>query len=297
MLQKVINASEGYIPVTGGLIWYKIVNPGKNALPLLTLHGGPGFPHDYLEPLEGLADERPIIFYDQLGCGKSQQPDNIHLWQSKRFVEELDQVREALHLEEVHLFGHSWGSMLAIDYTLTKPGGIVSLILASPALCIPQWLKDTKGYRRRLPLEVQHVLDEHEANGTTDSGEYQAATMEFYKRHLCRLNPWPEPLQRASAGEGTKVYNTMWGPAEFFMTGNLSNYDCTARLGEIGIPTLFTCGRYDEATPEATAWYQRLLPESKMAVFEQSAHMSHLEETERYLLILRNFLREKQRNK
>jgi len=297
MFQAMNSVREGYISVTGGHVWYKVVNPSKNAIPLLTLHGGPGFPHDYLEPLEDLANERPIIFYDQLGCGKSQRPDERNLWQSKRFVEELGQLRETLQLELIHLFGHSWGSMLAIDYTLTKPGGIASLILASPALSIPQWLKDTNGYRSRLPLEVQHVLDEHEANATTDSEEYQAATMEFYKRHLCRLNPWPEPLQRASAGEGTTVYNTMWGPAEFFITGNLSNYDCTAHLGEIDIPALFTCGRYDEATPETTAWYQSLLPASKMVVFEQSAHMPHLEEKEHYLQTLRNFLREKHRNK
>jgi proline iminopeptidase len=86
------------------------------------------------------------------------------------------------------------------------------------------------------------------------------------------------------------VYNTMWGPNEFFMTGNLLNYDRTARLSEIDIPTLFTCGRYDEATPDATAWYQRLRPKSELVVFEQSAHLPHLEETERYLQTVRNFL-------
>lgn len=180
--------------------------------------------------------------------------------------------------------------MLAVDYALTKPAGLVSLILASPPLSIPRWLKDAADYRSSLPTEVQKVLDEHEANSTTDSEAYQAATMEFYQRHLCRLNPWPEPLQRAIAGEGTVVYNTMWGPNEFFMTGNLLNYDHTARLSEIDIPTLFTCGRYDEATPETTAWYQSLLPGSELVVFEQSAHLPHLEETESYLQTLRNFL-------
>ena len=114
--------------------------------------------------------------------------------------------------------------------------------------------------------------------------------MEFYWRYLCRLNPWPEPLERASAGEGTVVYNTMWGPAEFFMTGNLLSYDRTARLGEIDIPTLFTCGRYDEATPGATVWYQSLLPQSELVVFERSAHHPQLEETEYYLQTLRKFL-------
>ncbi len=290
-LQKSIeNVQEGYIPVPGGLVWYQIVNPGKG-IPLLALHGGPGSPHDYLEPLKQLADERPVIFYDQLGCGKSERPDDITLWQRSRFVEELDQVRHALHLEKVHLFGHSWGSMLAVDDALTQPDGLTSLILASPALSIPRWLHDMDRYRKSLPLAVQKILVEQESNGTTDSEEYQRAAMEFYLLHLCRLDPWPEPLERTLAGEGTLVYQTMWGPSEFFMTGNLRHADCTPQLGKIEQPTLFTCGRYDEATPETTTWYHHLLPQSELAIFEQSAHMPHLEEPEHYLQTIRNFLR------
>jgi proline-specific peptidase len=290
MQESVENVEEGYIPVTGGLVWYQMVNPGKG-IPLLTLHGGPGSPHDYLEPLKQLADERTVIFYDQLGCGKSERPDNIALWQRSRFVEELDQIRQALHLEHVHLFGHSWGSMLAVDYAFTKPDGLTSLILASPALSIPRWLNDMDMYRKSLPLDVQKILAEQEHNGTTDSEDYQRAAMEFYQRYLCRLHPWPEPLERTIAGEGTLVYQTMWGPSEFFMTGNLLHYDCTAHLGTIEQPALFTCGRYDEATPETTASYQRLLHQSELVIFEHSAHMPHLEETERYLQTMRAFLR------
>lgn len=289
MHKQAENIQEGYIAVTGGRVWYKSVNPGSG-IPLLTLHGGPGSPHDYLEPLTQLANERSVIFYDQLGCGKSERPDDTSLWQRSRFVEELSQIRKALKLEQVHIFGHSWGTMLAIDYALTKPDGLASLTLASPALSIPRWLEDMKRYRSYLPIEVQKTLEEHEKNNTTDSDEYQEASMEFYQRYLCRLNPWPEQLERTIAGEGTTVYNTMWGPAEFYMTGNLLNYDCTTHLGEINIPTLFTCGRYDEATPEATAEYQSLLPKSELAIFEQSAHMAHLEEAERYLQTVRNFL-------
>ncbi len=289
MQKRVDNVQEDYLPVTGGLVWYQAVNPGEG-IPLLTLHGGPGSPHDYLEPLARLANERPIIFYDQLGCGKSERPDDPTLWQRSRFVEELEQIRQVLNLEQVHLFGHSWGSMLAIDYALTRPDGLMSLILASPALSIPRWLHDMQDYRKSLPADVQQILEEHESKGTTDSEDYQRAAMEFYQRYLCRLHPWPESLERTVAGEGTSVYTTMWGPSEFFMTGNLLHYDCTAHLGKIDIPTLFTCGRYDEAMPETTAWYQSLLPKSEIAVFEQSAHMPHLEETEHYLQTVRNFL-------
>jgi len=289
MQKSVEDVQEGYIPVTGGLVWYQIVNPGKG-IPLLTLHGGPGSPHDYLEPLNRLADGRAVIFYDQLGCGKSERPDDTALWQSSRFVAELEQIRQTLGLEQLHLFGHSWGSMLAIDYALTKPDDLTSLILASPALSISRWLSDMEVYRKSLSPSVQKILEEHENNGTTDSEQYQQAAMEFYRRYLCRLHPWPESLERTIAGEGTAVYETMWGPSEFFMTGNLLNYDCTAHLDTIDVPTLFTCGRYDEATPETTAWYRSLLPNSEMVIFEQSAHMPHLEETERYLQVIRDFL-------
>lgn len=289
MLKQVDIVQEGYVPVTGGLVWYKIVNPGVG-IPLLILHGGPGSSHNYLEPLERLANERTIIFYDQLGCGKSDRPNDTSLWQRNRFIEELGQIRKALKLEQVHLFGHSWGAMLAIDSALTKPSGLKSLILASPALSIPRWMKDMERYRKSLPTEVQMTLGEHESNNTTDSDEYQEASMEFYQRYLCRLDPWPEPLERTLANEGTTVYETMWGPSEFYMTGNLLDYDRTPQLKEIDIPTLFTCGRYDEATPEATTWYQSLLPKSEVAIFEQSAHMAHLEETECYLQTVQNFL-------
>ncbi|MBI4280329.1 MAG: proline iminopeptidase-family hydrolase [Armatimonadetes bacterium] len=282
-------AQEGYVAVTGGRVWYRMVGSG-NAIPLLTLHGGPGYPHDYLEPLENLAGERRVIFYDQLGCGRSDRPEDLSLWRIARFVEEMGQVRAALGLHRVHLLGHSWGTMLATDYVLTRPAGLVSLILASPALSIPRWMADADKYRRALPAEVREVLDRHEAADTMESEDYQAATMQYYMRHVCRIDPWPGPLQRTVAGAGLPVYNTMWGPSEFLVTGNLSAYDRTGRLREITLPTLVTCGRHDEATPETTARYASLIPGSELAVFDDSAHMPHLEETARFLQVVRDFL-------
>jgi proline iminopeptidase len=285
-----IDVREGYIPVTGGRVWYQIIGSG-DAIPLLVLHGGPGVPHDYLEPLAGLADERPVVFYDQLGCGKSDRPEDVSLWHIERFVEELSLVRQALELEQVNLLGHSWGTMLATDYALSKPAGIASLIMASPALSVPKYNEEASRLVANLPPEVQMTLQRHEAAGTTDAQEYRQAAKEFNQRHLCRLQPRPEPLQRAGASTGVPVYRTMWGLNEFRGTGNLKHYDRTGRLQEITLPTLFTCGRYDECTPTGTAWYQSLLPGSEMVVFEQSSHMPHLEEPEQYLRVVRDFLR------
>jgi len=280
---------EGHISVPGGRVWYKIVGSG-DTIPLLVLHGGPSFPHNYLKPLESLSDERPVVFYDQLGCGNSDRPEDPNLWHTERFVEELAKVRQSLNLEQAHILGHSWGSMLAIDYALTKPEGIMSLILASPCLSVPRWIEDTAIYRKKLLIEVQEVLDRNEVAGTTDSEEYEAAVMEFNRRHLYRLDPWPEVLEQTMAGAGLQVYHTMWGPSEFFITGNLANYDSTSCLGEIAIPTLLTCGRYDEASPDTTAWYQSLIPQAEIAIFENSSHMPHLEEMELYLQVVQGFL-------
>jgi proline iminopeptidase len=181
--------------------------------------------------------------------------------------------------------------MVVVDYMLTRPSGVVSLILASPAISVPRWAADLNAYRGQLPTDVQRALDECEANGTTDSPAYQAATTEFYRRHLCRINPWPKSLRHSFRHMGTEVYGTMWGPSEFCITGNLAHYDRAGRLREVVAPTLFTCGRYDEATPEATAWYHGLVPGSEMVVFEKSAHMAHLEEPDAFLAVARDFLR------
>ncbi len=146
------------LPVEGGNIWYQIVGTGKG-LPLLTLHGGPGFPHDYLETLAALGDERPVIFYDQLGCGKSDRPSDLSLWRTGRFVRELMQLREALGLERFHLLGHSWGTMLAVEYLLAGGTGVERLILASPALSMPRWIEDARRLRNAPPAGLPAVRD------------------------------------------------------------------------------------------------------------------------------------------
>ncbi len=151
--EREVAPGEGFIDVQGGKVWYEIAGSGL-ATPLILLHGGPGATSRNLEPLRRLADERPVVFYDQLGCGKSERPDDKSLWNVKRFVQELQQVRDALGLDEVHIFGHSWGTMLAVEYMLDKPEGVKSLILASPALSVPKWLEDTNRLKTELPAEI-----------------------------------------------------------------------------------------------------------------------------------------------
>jgi proline-specific peptidase len=165
-----MRVDEGTVSVDGFKVWYRRV--GEGGIPLLTLHGGPGAGHDYLEPLEGLADERAVGFYDQLGCGKSDQPDDTSLWRIERFTREIDTVRDALGLDRIHLLGHSWGGWLAIEYMLTQPRGVVSLILGSTSTSTREFVQGAKKLKDELPAEIRDTLRRYEAAGDLSSPEY-----------------------------------------------------------------------------------------------------------------------------
>lgn len=282
-------ASEGCVPVVGGKIWYRKGGDGDK-IPLLVIHGGPGYPHDYLRPLEDLGLDRPIIFYDQLGCGKSDRPDDTKLWTIDRFRDEVSTLLRALSLKRVHILGHSWGGILAVEYTLAFPLITQSLILASPCLSTKRWIADTSFLINLMPGDIRNSIYAHQADGTIESKEYLFAVHEYEQRYVCRVRPEPTLLQESKKNMNESIYLYMWGPTEFFITGTLRDYDCTRRLPEISCQVLFTCGRYDEVTPQTTAWYSGLIPHSKTIVFEHSAHMAHLEETESYLNAVQRFL-------
>jgi proline-specific peptidase len=294
-MNAVIPFKEGFISFRGYKVWYRIVGdhtePGK--LPLLCLHGGPGLPHDYLEPLEAMAATgRRVIFYDQLGCGNSDHPSDPSLWTVDLFVEEVGVVRRALGLDRVHLLGQSWGGMLAMQYVLTQPAGVVSLTVASSPASMRQWVAEANRLRMALPPDVQRTLLQHEQAGTTDNPGYQEAMMVFYRRHVCRRDPWPDCVNRAFAKllENPEVYNTMNGPSEFHVVGVIKDWDILDRLSEIRVPTLVTSGRYDEATPAIAETIQRGIKGSEWILFEHSAHLAHAEEPEHYMQVLEQFL-------
>ena len=285
-------AGEGHIEVPGGRVWYKIVGDGPG-VPLLLLHGGPGAGHDAFEPLEALADERPVVFYDQLGCGKSDIPDDESLWVIDRFADEVEAVRSGLGLDRMHLLGHSWGGFLAIEYMLRRPPGVVSLVLSSTAASAAAFAREARGLVANLPEDTRETIERCEAEGTTDSPEYQAASLVFFSQYLCRLPmPWPDCLMRSYANvQASPTYNLMWGPSEFTVTGNLGTWDRTDRLGEISAPTLVLSGLYDEATPALAAELKAGIPGSESMIFENSAHLAQVEEPEAYQRVLRDFLR------
>jgi proline-specific peptidase len=247
-------------------------SPGR--LPLLALHGGPGGSHGPLESVASLANDRRVVLFDQLGSGESSRPDDPSLWTVETFVEQVQSVRDGLGLDWIHLFGSSWGGMLALEYAFTRPEGLASLILNSTPTSAPRWAVETL----RLAAELPPGLDDKQAEA------------EFKRRHICRLDPEPEALALARAQFGTQVYETMWGPNEFTVTGTLREWDVIDRLGELDVPTLVTSGRHDECTPALVQPLADGIPGAEWVLFEESAHMPYLEEPERYLEVVGSFL-------
>jgi len=287
-----VREEEGFVPVGEYRVWYRSVGGGAEHenIPLLTLHGGPGIPHDYISDMAALAsDTRRVIFYDQLGCGRSDQPHNPALWTIERTVAEIGIVRAALGLDRVHLWGQSFGGLFALEYAFRQPQGLVSLILASSTSSIPLWIAEANRLREELPPEVQATLLAHERVGTFDDPEYLRATQVFYDRHVIRLKPIPEHVQRAMDQAG-EVYLTMNGPTEFLVIGTIKDWDRTDRLSEIHVPTLITSGRYDESTPVLNEVLHNGIAGSQWVLFEHSSHMAHVEERELYLSTVKAFL-------
>jgi proline-specific peptidase len=290
--------NEGRIGFRGFETWYGISGskeePGR--LPLLTLHGGPGACHDYLEPFEDLADTgRRVIFYDQLGCGSSGIADRPHdpsMWTVDLFVEEVGAVRDALGLDRVHILGQSWGGMLAMEYALTKPDGLASLIIESSPASIPQWVSEANRLREELPPDVQRTLLRHEEAGTTDSPEYEEAVAVFYERHVCRVKPMPACVTRTfeRLAANPEVYHTMNGPSEFHVIGTLRDWDITPRLRELRIPVLVISGEHDEATPAVVRPLVDALPDAHWELLPGASHCAHLEQPERFLALVEAFL-------
>jgi proline iminopeptidase len=285
----------GFVAVDGGRIWYRVNGRrhfARGRTPLVVLHGGPGASHHYLLPLTRLADERPVVLYDQLDSGNSDRPGRRENWTVSRFVSEIDALRNALGLDRLVLLGSSCGATWAAEYAMGAPPGLVGCVLGSPFLSGPRWAADAARLRAALPDEVRTTLERHEAAGTTDNDAYHAADLAWIKRHVCRLDPFPDYVDRAFELFNGDLYGYMWGPSEGHLTGVLSDYDAEPRLGSIQCPTLYTCGEYDEATPASTRAFAQATPGARIEVIANASHMPHAENWDEYGPSLRRFLAE-----
>lgn len=287
-----MKAREGHVDFRGYRTWYRFVgdlNSPKN--PILALHGGPGSTHNYFAPLERLGSARPVVLYDQIGCGKSDRPADIE-WSLDLFRDELVVLRDQLGLERIHLLGTSWGGMLAQEHVLSGATGIVSLVLSSTLASIDQWAEEQLKLRAELPPDVIDVMDRHERAGTYDDPEYERAMDAYFDRHFYR-GPQPRAeLERMAKGRAVDVYRAMQGPNEWTTTGALKGWDIRDRLHEIDVPTLVVRGRYDMCTEPIAATLVNGIPNTREVVLEHSSHTPVLEETDRYLEVVSSFQRE-----
>jgi L-proline amide hydrolase len=280
--------------------WYRIDgdlrpdDPDAPA-PLVALHGGPGATHHYLLALTDLADGRAVVFYDQIGNGRSTHypQRGADFWTVDLFVRELHNLVGALGIAgRHHVLGSSWGGFLGQEYALTDPPGLRSLVLADTAASFPDFVAEANGLRGELPPEVEATLRRHEEAGTTDDPEYEEACMVFYKRHLCRLETWPDELVESFQwiARDPTVYHTMNGPSEFHVIGSIKEWQSKDRLGGIEVPTLLTSGRYDEATPALQETLRAGIPDCEWVLFEESSHTPFIEERERYMQVVGDWL-------
>jgi proline iminopeptidase len=282
---------EGFLEVEGGRIWYEQMGDGPG-VPLLVIHGGPGSSSFGLKGWAALGDERPVIRYDQLGAGKADHPTDTTLYTVDRYLRELQALRDALDLEEVHLYGRSWGAMLVEAYMATKPSGVRSVILSSPLVTTAQWETDADSLIRLLPDSLQLAIAVHEANGTTDDPAYLAAMEAYYARHLRRTPVRaPADADSARAMSGSFVYQYMWGPSEFTATGTLKQFDATNALrNHIRVPALFLAGEFDEATPTSTEAFSHLVPNAEFAIIPGAGHVTENDNPEVLFATVRAFL-------
>ncbi|THF55244.1 proline iminopeptidase-family hydrolase [Ollibium composti] len=277
--------------------WYRVSGDlGTDKMPIVILHGGPGVAHNYVDSYKLLAKQgRAVIHYDQLGCGNSTLLPNkgADFWTPQLFIDELENLVDHLGIRPAfHVLGQSWGGMLGAEYAVTRPKGLRSLTIANSPASMKLWVEEANRLRAGLPADVQERLTRHEQTGTTDSPEYQQATMAFYERHVCRVVPFPPEVEEsfAQVARNPTVYNTMNGPNEFFVIGTLKSWSIIDRLPAVDVPTLIISGRHDEATPATVQPYKDGIKGAQWEIFESSSHMPHVEEKEKCMQVVGAFL-------
>jgi proline iminopeptidase len=292
---RVKQAGIRMIPVVGGKyrVWTKRVGAGGTKV--LALHGGPGMTHEYLESLEDFLPGAgyELYYYDQLGCGNSDRPNDDSLWTVARYRTEVEEVRAGLGLTDFVLYGHSWGGMLVQEYAVTYPGHLKAAVISNMTASMKSYVSYLGTLRKALPARLQAVMDKYEAEKKYDAPEYQAVLMnQIYRRYLCRLDPWPEPLEMSFAHMNERIYNLMQGPSEFVITGNYKHWDRWPDLHKISVPTLLIAARHGTMSVDDIRRMGRLIPNSRVAVCENGSHCSHFDDQEAYFAHLLGFLKD-----
>ncbi|KAG5728293.1 L-amino acid amidase [Termitomyces sp. T112] len=282
--------------------WYKLFGNLQSAKagvrPLIALHGGPGVSHSYMTPHADLFASHgiPVILYDQIGGGESSHYRDApkEFWTVELFMDELENLLNHFGISgDYDLVGHSWGGMLAANFAAARqPVGLKHLVVADTPASMALWEQSTASLVEQLPQDVQDVIKKHETAGTTDTPEYQEAMLVFYKKHVCRLETWPDALNASFAAmeADPTVYHTMQGPSEFTITGTLKTWNIIDILPNIKVSTLIINSVYDEAQDICMLPFFNNIPKVKWVQFANSSHVPLFEEPERYKKVVGDFL-------
>jgi len=282
------------IPVMGGQykVWTKKM--GSGPIKVLLLHGGPGFTHQYLEAMESFLPEAGIemYYYDQLGCGNSDKPADTSLWNTPRFVEEVEDVRKALGLENFVLYGQSWGGMLSIEYALKYQHNLRGLVISNMTAGIQSYLRRLNEITLQLPPAKQARLAALEAAQDYDNPEYTSLMMDdLYPLAICRCKPWPESVTRAFRDASMEVYNTMQGKSEFVVTGYFKDWERWDDLHKITVNTLTLGADYDTMDPADIRKMAELMPNATAAICPNGSHLAMWDDQAIYFEHLLKFLK------
>jgi proline iminopeptidase len=290
---------EGFVDYiyegNGYKLWYGIIGSGSRAS-VLILHGGPGGNHHNLVAFQALADERPVIFYDQLGCGKSDRPDNTALWTAERYFDEVAAVKDGLGLKNYHLIGHSWGTTLAVGFAAKHPEGILSISLHSPVLNFPYYINHVSPKLKQglscLNGKAGRIIDDYELRGLGTKSEYDEACREFTRRHVIHTWPLPGAMKRLLAARNAAIHEIMVASdSELNVQGNLKTVNVTSQLSELDIPVLMTCGNDDLCTPAYTRYQSGFANDRQCHIIPGSAHMTPVDRPKEVLRLQWAFLR------
>ncbi|MGH6787276.1 MAG: proline iminopeptidase-family hydrolase [Novosphingobium sp.] len=280
--------SENFLTMAEGRVWRNVRGEGP---PLIIVHGGPGAGHDYLCNLDQLADSHTVVLYDQLGCGRSDQVGDVGHWEVARFVDELDALRDSLGFGRFSLLGHSWGGFVAIEYALAHPERLTALVLASTAASVADVEASHGRLRDALPSDIREPMRVAQAAGLRDDPRFTAGMTAFYRRHTCRMRPWPPSMLKSAENQArSNVRQAQLGADEFTIRGKLRGWSRRADLSRITTPTWVTAGVDDQLGIECWEPLVREIPNAVATLYGKSSHVPHLEEEGRYVSALRTFL-------
>ena len=280
-------------------VWTKRV--GNNpTMKVLLLHGGPGATHEYFEAFDSYLPAAGIeyYYYDQLGSGFSDQPDDDELWDVSRFVEEVEQVRQALGLDKnnFYVLGHSWGGVLAIEYALKYQEHLKGLIISNMMASIPAYNEyANKVLMPAMDPAVLNEIKQLEAAGRTEEPHYMELLVpNFYEQHLLRMPAaqWPDPVNRAFAHMNRNVYVLMQGPSEMGASGRLLDWDRTADLAKITVPTLVIGARHDTMDPAHMEMMAGKVKKGRYLLCPDGSHMAMYDDQKTYFDGLVSFVRD-----